>query len=62
MAELMERAEEREVSLLRGVSTEPLVVSLDDLELMDGYTRYVVMQKHNQKQVYAYVGTNSHSQ
>ncbi len=57
MAELMERAAEREESLLRGVSTEPLVVNLDGLELMDGYTRYIVLQRHSQKQVYAYVGT-----
>lgn len=62
MAELMERAEEREESLLRGVSTEPLVVNLDGLELMDGYTRYIVMQKHHQQQVYVYVGEDSQRQ
>ncbi len=61
MADLMERADEREISLLRGVSTEPLVVNRDGLELMDGYTRYVVFNKHNQKHVYAYVGTTAAS-
>ena len=59
MAELLERVAEREVSLLRGVSTEPLVVNFDSFELMDGYTRYLVMQKHSQKQVYAFVGTET---
>ncbi|REJ77245.1 MAG: hypothetical protein DWQ47_12685 [Acidobacteria bacterium] len=53
---LAARANEREESLLRGVSTEPLVVNADGLELMDGYTRYEVFRRHNQKEVYAYVG------
>ena len=57
MTELMERAEEREESLLRGISTEPLVVNRDGFELMDGYTRYVVLKKHGHERVYAYVGT-----
>lgn len=56
MESLMERAEEREESLLRGVSTEPLLVNRANMELMDGYTRYVVFKKHAQKEVMAYVG------
>ncbi len=57
MAELEARANEREVSLLRGVSTEPLIVNRSGLELMDGYTRYVLLKRHKQEEVYAYVGT-----
>lgn len=60
--ELQVRAKEREESLLRGVSTEPLVVNRDGLELMDGYTRYIALKKHRQKNVLAYVGiTNENS-
>ena len=59
MASLIERAAEREESLLRGVSTEPLLVNRLGLELMDGYTRYIVLKKHNQREVLAYVGTAS---
>ena len=53
---LRQRANEREESFLRGVSTEPLVVNRDGMELMDGYTRYIVLQDHQQERVYAYVG------
>ena len=53
---LHQRAKEREESFLRGVSTEPLVVNSDGMELMDGYTRYMVLQDHQQEKVYAYVG------
>jgi hypothetical protein len=56
-AELRERADEREGSVLRGVSIEPLVVHDKGLQLMDGYTRYVVLKRYNQPRVYAYVGT-----
>ena len=56
MKELQVRANEREESSLRGVSTEPLVVNWNGLELMDGYTRYTVLKKHSQKKVLAYVG------
>lgn len=56
MEELLERAAEREESLLRGVSTEPIIVNRDGFELMDGYTRYMIFHKYDQKQVYAYVG------
>jgi len=54
--ELKERADEREESILRGVSIEPLLVNRDGFELMDGYTRYTVMKRYEQKEVYAYVG------
>ena len=56
MASLMARAQKREESLLRGVSTEPLLVNGSDFELMDGYTRYMVFRNHNQERVLAYVG------
>ena len=51
------RADEREESMLRGVSIEPLLVNGSSLELMDGYTRYVVLKRHGQEEAYAYVGT-----
>jgi hypothetical protein len=53
---LKERADEREESMLRGVSIEALLVNRTGLELMDGYTRYTVLKRHQQKEVYAYVG------
>jgi hypothetical protein len=53
--ELRKRAGERKESLLRGISLEPLVVNGDNMELMDGYTRYMVLRKHKQERVYAYV-------
>lgn len=53
---LEERTDEREQGMLRGVSIEPLLVNRDGFELMDGYTRYVVLQRHPQNQVYAYLG------
>ena len=55
--ELKERADERELSMLRGVSIEPLLVNRSGFELMDGYTRYTVLKRYEQKEVYAYVGT-----
>ena len=54
---LTERVQEREESFHRGVSCEPLVVNRKGLELMDGYTRYMVFKKHGQEKVLAYVGT-----
>lgn len=54
---LKERADEREEALLRGVSIEPLLVDRNGFELMDGYTRYTVLKRYEQKEVYAYVGT-----
>ena len=53
---LQERADEREWSVLRGVSIEPLLVNQDGLQLMDGYTRYTVLKRYDQKDVYAYMG------
>ena len=58
---LEERADEREEAMLRGVSIEPLLVNGDGFELMDGYTRYTVLKRCNQKEVYAYVGTPGHA-
>ena len=54
---LKERADEREESILRGISIEPLLVNRDGFELMDGYTRYTVLKRYEQQQVYAYVGS-----
>jgi len=56
IARLKERAQEREISFLRGVSSEPLLVNHCGLELMDGYTRYLVFKKHKQEKVLVYVG------
>jgi hypothetical protein len=53
---LKERADEREESILRGISIEPLLVNRNGFELMDGYTRYTVLKRYDQKQVYAYMG------
>jgi len=55
--DLKERADEREEGMLRGVSIEPLLINQNDMELMDGYTRYMVLKRHQQKEVYAYVGS-----
>jgi len=43
-------------SVLRGVSIEPLVVNHAGTQLMDGYTRYLLLNRYNQQDVYAYVG------
>lgn len=56
--ELKERADELEESMMRGVSIEPLIINKKGFELMDGYTRYTVLKRHGEKQVYAYVGTD----
>ena len=53
---LKERADEREESMLRGVSIEPLLMNRNGFELIDGYTRYVVLKRYGQKEVYTYVG------
>ena len=53
---LQERADERELSMLRGVSIEPLLVNRHGFELMDGYTRYTVLRRYKQNEAYAYVG------
>ena len=54
--ELKERADDREESLLRGMSIEPLLLNHNGLQLMDGYTRYVVLKRYEQDEVFAYVG------
>ena len=56
---LQERADEREEAMLRGVSIEPLLVNRDGLQLMDGYTRYTVLKRHQQREVHAYIGTTA---
>ena len=53
---LKERADEREESILRGTSIEPLLVNRNGFELMDGYTRYTVLKRYSQEEVYAYLG------
>jgi hypothetical protein len=53
---LKERADEREESILRGISIEPLLVNRNGFELMDGYTRYTVLKRYEQQEVYAYMG------
>jgi hypothetical protein len=55
-ASLQERADERELSMLRGVSIEPLLVNHDGFELMDGYTRFTVLKRYEQTEVFAYLG------
>ena len=58
---LEERADEREESMLRGVSIEPLLVNQQNYQLMDGYTRYTVLKRYNQPKVLAYLGHASPS-
>jgi hypothetical protein len=53
---LKERADEREESILRGISIEPLLINQKSFELMDGYTRYTVLERYKQQEVYAYIG------
>jgi hypothetical protein len=53
---LKERTDERELSMLRGVSIEPVLVNRNGFELMDGYTRYTVLKRYEQNEVYAYTG------
>lgn len=55
-AGLQERADEREWSILRGMSIEPLLVKRAGYQLMDGYTRYTVLKRYSQKEIYAYMG------
>lgn len=57
---LKERADEREESILRGISIEPLLVNRNGFELMDGYTRYTVLKRYKQSKVYTYLGTPGH--
>jgi hypothetical protein len=52
---LNECADEREESILRGISIELLLVNWDGFHLMDGYTRYTVLKRYSQKEVYAYL-------
>jgi hypothetical protein len=54
---LEERADEREEAILRGISIEPLLLNRTGFELMDGYTRYTVLKRYNQQEVFAYLGS-----
>lgn len=56
MESLNERADEREEAMLRGVSIEPLLVNAQNMQLMDGYTRYTVLKRYQQEVVYVYAG------
>jgi hypothetical protein len=56
ISSLQERADEREESVLRGISIEPLLINRNGFQLMDGYTRYTVLKRYAQKEVYAYAG------
>ncbi len=56
LEELNLRADEMEESVLQGSSIGPLIIKNNGFELMDGYTRYMILKKHQQKKVYAYVG------
>jgi hypothetical protein len=57
LADLRLRAAEREESLLRGVSLEPLVVLEHNGELMDGYTRCWLLREHDEPRVYVYLAS-----
>lgn len=55
LSDLRVRAAEREESVLRGVSLEPLVVLEGTGELVDGYTRYWLLRQHGEPEVYTYL-------
>ena len=56
LEELNLRVEEMEEYLLQGSSIGPLIVNNENMELMDGYTRYMILKKNQQKRTYAFVG------
>ena len=56
LEELNFRVEEMEISILQGSSIGPLIINKENLELMDGYTRYMILKKYEQKRTYAYLG------
>ena len=55
--ELKVRADEMEESILQGSSLGPLLVKKENMELMDGYTRYTILNKYQQKRVYVYLSS-----
>lgn len=57
IVDLKKRTDEREESVLRGISIEPLLINRTGFELMDGYTRHAVLKRHRQIEVYAYIGS-----
>ncbi|HEY4477368.1 MAG TPA: hypothetical protein VJB56_01960 [Candidatus Paceibacterota bacterium] len=54
--ELSERVIERLEAIQMGTSIMPLVIRGVDMELMDGYTRYMALKHLGAKQIYAYIG------
>jgi len=56
LEELNNRVAEMEESVLQGSSIGPLLIKNEGFELMDGYTRYHILMKHQQKKTYAYIG------
>jgi hypothetical protein len=57
LEELNLRADEMEQSILQGSSIGPLIIRNEGFELMDGYTRYMILKRHQQKRIYAYIGS-----
>lgn len=57
LSDLQVRADEREESILRGTSIEPLLINQNGFEVMDGYTRYTVLKRYKQQETYAYIGS-----
>lgn len=43
--------------ILQGRSIGPLIINQNNMELMDGYTRYHTLKKLAQDEVYAYLGS-----
>lgn len=44
-----------EEAILRGSLIEPLIITDDIMELMDGYTRYMILKNYKQSKVYRYI-------
>lgn len=53
---LQTRAEEMEIAIIQGSSIAPLIINKENMELMDGYTRYMILKTYNQKRTYVYLG------
>ncbi|MFX1391854.1 MAG: hypothetical protein ACFE9Z_17455 [Promethearchaeota archaeon] len=50
------RADQMEEYLLQGSSISPLIVNKENMELMDGYTRFEILKRYQQKKAYFYLG------
>ncbi|MFW9866148.1 MAG: hypothetical protein ACFFEN_08635 [Candidatus Thorarchaeota archaeon] len=57
LGELKSRVDEMEEAILQGSSIGPLIVNKENMELMDGYTRYMILKKNGAKEVYVYIGS-----